>query len=126
MKPMPSAEKAATVEDVCGKEIRRADSELTSFSIRFADGTGLLLKAAGDAANPQISVIPVAAEALPGVTDAVCAVDWGWISGSTITRATASEGLVKFQLEPAGPLAVSALVYQGAPFLAFQPFRPAR
>ena len=123
---MPSAEKVATMEDVCGKEIQRADSELTSFVIRFADGTGLLLTAIGDAANPQISMTSIEAGALPDTKDAVCAVDWGWISGSMITRATASEGLVKFQLDPAGPLSVSALVYQGAPFLAFQPFKPAR
>ena len=123
---MPGAEKTATAEDVCGKQIERADSELTSLAIRFADGTGLLLLAAGDAAQPRVSMTMVEAEALPGATDAVCAVDWGWIAGSTITRASASDGLVKLQLDPAGPLSISALLYQGKPFLAFQPFRPAR
>ena len=57
---MQGAEKAATLEDVCGKEIRSSESELTSFAIRFVDGTGLLMTAvAGEQANSQQAASPV-------------------------------------------------------------------
>ncbi len=123
---MHGAEKAVTLDDVCGREIQSCESELTSFAIRFADGTGLLMTAAGDATSPQVSVSIVPSDSLPTTKDAVCSVDWGWIAGSTVTKAAASTGSVKLQLDPAGPLSVSALVYQGAPFLAFQPYKPAK
>ena len=123
---MQGAEKTAILEDVCGKEIRSSESELTSFAIRFVDGTGLLMTAAGDATSPRVAVSIVPADSLPAGKDAVCSVDWSWIAGSTVAKVTASGSSVKLQLDPAGPLAVSALIYQGAPFLAFQPYKPAR
>ena len=55
--------------------------------------------------------------------DAVCAVDWGWIVGSTIAAASLADGTLRLTLDPAGPLTVSAATWQGAPLLAFQPYR---
>lgn len=126
MKQMLSTNNVQALDAVAGKQIERADSSLTAFAIRFADGSGLLLEAAGDASRPEISIETRAAEALPEAADAVCAVDWGWLAGSTIIKATSSAATVHFRLEPAGPLSVSALAWQRSSFLAFQPFRPAR
>ncbi|HEY9869282.1 MAG TPA: hypothetical protein V6D08_08960 [Candidatus Obscuribacterales bacterium] len=123
---MQSARNTSGLDDLRGKTIDRADSSLTLLVIRFDDGSGLLLEAVGDATDPEISWAVKPAHLLPEAKDAVCAVDWGWIAGAKIEQVSGSKGSVRFQLDPAGPLTVSALVWQGAPFLAFQPFKQPR
>ena len=72
---------------------------------------------------PRVSVARLPASSLPQLEDAVCTVDWSWIVGSTVRAASLAEGRLRIELEPAGPLTVSAALWQGAPFLAFQPYR---
>lgn len=123
---MESAKNTAGLSDLRGKTIERADSSLTLLVIRFDDGSGLLLEATGDATGPEISWAVKPAHLLPEAKDAVCAVDWGWIAGARVDQVSGSKGSVRIQLDPAGPLTISALVWQGAPFLAFQPFKRSR
>ena len=107
-----------------GKIIKGAYSSLTNFSCEFADGTGLLLEAV-DPQAPRLAVQVVEASALPREMDAVCKVDWSWIVGSNVAASKISQQAAQFQLDKAGPLTISVQVWQGKPFLAFQPFRPA-
>jgi hypothetical protein len=123
---MQGARNTAALDDLRGKTIERADSSLTLLVIRFDDGSGLLLEATGDATDPEISWAIKPAHLHPEAKDAVCAVDWGWIAGATIVEVSGSRNSVRFQLNPAGPLTVSVLNWQGAPFLAFQPFKQSR
>lgn len=106
------------------KVIRAAFSSLTNFSCEFTDGTGLVLEAV-DPSAPKVEAKVVSADSLPRESDAVCKVDWSWIVGSNIKDAKLSDKAVQLQLDAAGPLAISVQVWQGKPFLAFQPFRPA-
>ncbi|HEY9784598.1 MAG TPA: hypothetical protein V6D17_04285 [Candidatus Obscuribacterales bacterium] len=110
---------------IVGLKVVRATSSLQTMAIELSEGRSLLIEAAGDATSPLVQVSTPRVELLPTEQDAVCAVDWGWIYGSAIEDATVSSGVVKLQLKPAGPLSVSVHVWQGKPFLAFQPFRPA-
>jgi hypothetical protein len=111
------------LERVIGARIVGAGSALTCFAAELHDGSGLLVEAQGDDKAAEVAVSTPPASALPRLADAVCTVDWGWILGSTIRQATLAEGKLRLELEPAGPLTVSAAVWQGAPFLAFQPYR---
>ena len=61
---------------------------------------------------------------LPALEEAGCAVDWSWIAGSLLRGARLAAGRLQLELDPAGPLTVSAALWQGRPFLAFQPYRP--
>ena len=111
-------------QQLTGKVIKSATSSLTNFSCEFADGTGLVLKAV-DAPQPWLSGEVVQADALPREADAVCKVDWSWIVGSAIRIAQISEKDAQLQLDKAGLLRISIQLWQGKPFLAFQPYRPA-
>lgn len=110
---------------VIGQRVKHAVSALESMSIEFEGGRGLLLRARGEGNRAALSIEQMEAEHLPRKSDAVCSVDWSWISGSALKNATAGEGNVKLQLEPAGLLTVSVQFWQGKPFLAFQPYKPA-
>lgn len=119
----PTPEALAAVR---GRRIVSASSSLTQFAVALDDGQGLLAEARRGADGPTVVVTPVPASALPALEEAVCAVDWGWIVGATVCDATLEGGRLRLDLDPAGPLTVSAALWQGAPFLAFQPYRPAR
>lgn len=106
------------------RRIARAASSLKLFVIEFSGGGALVLEALGDAGSAHISMAEVA-EA-PDVSEAVCPVDWTWITGSLLVSFAESQGQVRLVLEPAGPLVVSALTWQGAPFLSFQPYKNPR
>ncbi len=110
---------------VVGRTVVGGDSSLTKFALRFDDATALLIEASGDPEAPGVSLSLVAESELPPLSEAVCSVDWHWIAGSRIEHARLGPGRLTLTLSPAGPLDVSALVWQGAPFLAFQPYKPA-
>jgi hypothetical protein len=78
-----------------------------------------------DSQPPWLSGELVQASALPKEADAVCKVDWSWIVGCSIMAANISEKDTQLQLEKVGLLRISLQMWQGNPFLAFQPFRPA-
>jgi hypothetical protein len=113
----------AALASLVGRRVASASSDLTRFAVALDDGRGLLAVAVGDAAAQHVALTVGPADALPALQEAVCTVDWSWIVGATLEAATLAEGQLRFALEPAGPLAVSALLWQGAPFLAFQPYR---
>lgn len=108
---------------ILNRRVERAASSLTRFSVTFDDGSGLILEATLREGAPDVAASLVPAIELPEDTDAVCRVDWKWIAGSRITAVERTAGAVQFALDPAGPLKVSAQLWQASPFLAFQPFR---
>jgi hypothetical protein len=106
-----------------GRRVVAASSSLTFLSLALDDGHGLLAEAKTDGEAPRVGVARLPTDSLPRLEDAVCTVDWSWIVGSTLRAASLAEGRLRLELEPAGPLTVSAALWQGAPFLAFQPFK---
>jgi hypothetical protein len=106
-----------------GRRVVAAGSSLTFLSVTLDDGHGLLAEAKTDGEAPRVGVARLPADSLPQLADAVCTVDWSWIVGSTLRAGSLAEGRLRLELEPAGPLTVSAALWQGAPFLAFQPYR---
>jgi hypothetical protein len=120
--PMES-EADAALAGLVGGRVARASSSLTAFALALEDGRGLLVEARGDGA-PAVAVSTPPAAALPALEEAGCAVDWSWIAGSLLRGARLAAGRLQLELDPAGPLTVSAALWQGRPFLAFQPYRP--
>ena len=110
-------------EQVRGKVIASATSELKMFAIKFEDGSGLLLEAGGTGSAPAVQAKVVSAAELPSDTDAVCKVDWSWIHKAKVADIRIAPSSFNFSLEPAGPLQVAVQVWQGAPFLAFTPWK---
>jgi hypothetical protein len=122
MEPTTSRDTAALAQ-VLGRRVEGATSSLTYFAVTLDGGQGLLAEARAGGEAPTVTVAAVPAAALPTLGDAVCAVDWSWIVGSTIRGGTLGEGRLRLELDPAGPLTVSAATWQNAPFLAFQPYK---
>jgi hypothetical protein len=117
-------ETANALENVLGAKVTAAFSSLTTFSCELDNGKGLMIEAVeGTSGGAGISVQVVDAAQLPREMDAVCQVDWTWIYGSAVQRFATTAGAAKFDLNDAGPLTVSVQLWQGKPFLAFQPFR---
>jgi len=113
-------------DKLIGKSIVSGNSSLRNFALALNDGNGISLEAVDADGNPSISSSIVAAGDLPALNEAVCSVDWSWICGSVIKQISSSDKALRLQLDPAGPLTVSVGVWQGSPFLSFQPFRPAK
>ncbi len=111
---------------VIGRRVEAATSSLTYFAVTLDGGQGLLAEARAGADAPVVTVSAVPAATLPTLGDAVCAVDWSWIVGSTIRAGTLADGRLRLELDPAGPLTISAATWQDAPFLAFQPYKAPR
>lgn len=110
-----------------GAKVLAAFSSLTTFSCEFDNGKALLLEALeGTASGVGIGARVVDVAEMPREMDAVCRVDWTWIYGSALSRLATNAGAAKLELSDAGPLTISVQVWQGKPFLAFQPFRPAK
>lgn len=105
-----------------GKVIASATSELKMFAVKFEDGTGLLLEAAGTSV-PAITAKMLPASELPSDTDAVCKVDWSWIQKAKVADTRMASSAVNFSLDPAGPLQIAVQMWQGSPFLAFSPWK---
>jgi hypothetical protein len=108
--------------NIVGKTIVSACSSLTTFSCEFADGHGLMLQAMEGNA-PWLAGSVISAQDLPKESDAVCKVDWSWIAGSRVAAADIDKSAASLKLDKAGPLKISVQVWQGKPFLAFQPYR---
>ncbi|MBX5493556.1 MAG: hypothetical protein IRZ14_20605 [Chloroflexi bacterium] len=113
----------ADLAPLVGRRVASAASSLDQFALAFDDGSGLLAQA-HDTAAPRVIVEARPAASLPALAEAVCAVDWSWIVGARVQDARLVEGQLRLQLDPPGPLTISAALWQGRPFLAFQPYRP--
>lgn len=112
---------------VSGLKVKRAASSLTSFAVELDDQLGLLFDAVtAENSATGVAVSVVAAKDLPKLHEAVCSVDWSWIENSTVTEVIPGSPAAKLRLEPVGVITVGSGVWQGKPFLSFQPFRPAR
>jgi hypothetical protein len=107
-----------------GERVAAASSSLTEFAVAFASGRGLLATADRDGTAVLVRATLRPAAALPRLAEAVCAVDWGWIVGSTVRAIHLDGSQLRLDLDPAGPLSVSTALWQDNPFLAFQPYRP--
>jgi hypothetical protein len=76
-----------------------------------------------DDGEPKLKLELVPAADLPKATEAVCSVDWNWIYSSSVKQISANAAVLRFELDSAGPLVVSSGVWQGKPFLSFQPYK---
>lgn len=120
-------EQTNAFENVLGAKVVAAFSSLTTFSCELDNGKGLMIEAVdGTMGGAGVRVSVVESGELPREMDAVCRVDWTWIYGSAVKRLATTAGAAKVELSEAGPLTISAQVWQGKPFLAFQPYRPAK
>jgi hypothetical protein len=119
------AERSEALKAILGKKIQQASSALTSFAVKFDDGTGVIFDAV-QPASPMVAAKTVSADQLPNLEEAVCSVDWSWIYGSTVDDAKEAGSSVRLQLNSAGPLTIGSALWEGKPFLSFQPFRPAK
>ncbi|SRR5581483_4115552 len=123
MQWVPDFDPREALEPTVGRRVVDASSSLTFLSVALDDGHGLLAEAKPADEGAQVVVARLPVESLPRLEDAVCAVDWSWIVGSTVRATTLVDGRLRLELDPAGPLTVSAALWEGAPFLAFQPYR---
>lgn len=112
-------------ENILDAKVIAAFSSLTAFSCELDNNQGLLIEAVDAAGSPAVSVKVVKLAELPREMDAVCRVDWTWIYGKALKRIATTSGAAKLELTDVGALTISAQTWQGKPFLAFQPFRPA-
>lgn len=110
--------------DVLGKQIKFAASSLHSFAIELSDSSVLKVSAVLSDGYPEIQTSVSGPGSMPQLADAVCSVDWSWICGSVIESVESTSDRLKFRLNSAGPLTVGVGIWQGSPFLSFQPFRP--
>lgn len=116
-------------EALLDAKVVAAYSSLTNFSCEFDNGKGLRVDAIRNpsgqgAAKVRISVV-TAAE-LERAADAVCRVDWTWIYGKAVLGLLTYADAAQLELSDIGKLTVSAQMWQDKPFLAFQPYRPAK
>lgn len=109
--------------EIIGAKIVRATSSLHQFAVELSDGHCLILDAAAGESGPSIEPLVVEAARFPSSGDAVCAVDWTWITGGELTAFVAGSDQVKLTLSPQGPITVSVAVWQGKPFLSFMPYK---
>lgn len=105
-----------------GKRILSATSSLKNFSIELEDDLGLKIDAAD---GPAVHVSVVAKNELPIEKEAVCSVDWSWIYNATIKNVRSTGSILTLDLDPIGPITVTAANWQGSAFLGFQPYKPA-
>ncbi len=108
---------------IIGAKIVRASSSLHQFAIELSGDKCLILDAATGQSGPSIEPLVDDAAKFPSSGDAVCAVDWSWISGGELTAIRAGSDQVKLTLSPQGPITVSVAVWQGKPFLSFMPYK---
>lgn len=106
-----------------GKLIASAASELTAFTLKFEDGSGLLLQVLSLPDTNDIDAQIMPAEELPEIGDAVCKIEWAWIKGAKIESIVCVPGSFKLILDPVGPLTIASQLWQGKAFLSFQPYR---
>ena len=56
--------------------------------------------------------------------DSGCTVDWGWLQGLQIESATSDLQHLRIRFTNGQTLTIQAALYQGKPFLAFDPYKP--
>ncbi len=106
-----------------GKMIVKAVSSLDQFRLELEDSLALAVQARQEKGVAAVNIAMLNSINLPALQDAVCSVDWSWIHGSKIETIVVLPTSIRFVLQPAGPLTVSAAFWNGSPFLAFQPFQ---
>ena len=74
------AQRSEALKAIIGKKVENASSALTSFAVKFDDGTGVIFDAV-EPTSPTVAAKTVGASELPNLEEAVCSVDWGWICG---------------------------------------------
>lgn len=109
-----------------GQAVSFAESSLNTLAIGLDDGKCLLISAIEDDGEPLAQVTLIAQSQAPILNEAVCRVDWSWIVASKVLSVEAEENKVRLQLNPAGLLTVTAAIWQGKPFLGFQPYKQAK
>lgn len=114
--------RASKIEELIGRKIQSATSSLQCFTIILDNGSGLIVSAVNGAQPLEARVLP--AGELPQHSEAVCSVDWSWISGSEIKTVQLKSDRLALQLDPCGPLTILTGIWQGSPYLAFQPYKP--
>ena len=55
--------------------------------------------------------------------DGGCAVDWSWLVGEEIAEVRSSLDTITFHFKSGGTFAVTARLWKGAPFVAFDPWK---
>ena len=108
-------------QKIIGKRIINATSSLKNFSIELENDLGLRIDAA-EGPTVQVSVVPK--NELPVEKEAVCSVDWSWIYNATIKNVRSTVNTLTLDLDPTGPITVTAANWQGSAFLGFQPYKP--
>ena len=58
--------------------------------------------------------------------DGGCEVDWSWLCGEKVAKITNSLDLIVITFESGLEWKISAKLWKGAPFLAFQPYENPR
>lgn len=56
--------------------------------------------------------------------DSGCTVDWSWLNGFQIESATSDLQHLRLRFSNGQTLTIQAAMYQGKPFLAFDPYKP--
>jgi hypothetical protein len=56
--------------------------------------------------------------------DSGCTVDWSWLKGLAIESATNDLTHLRLRFANGQTLTIQAAMYQGKPFLAFDPYKP--
>ncbi len=108
---------------IIGSKVLRANSTLNQFAIEFSGDQCLFLDV--KTASGEASIEPSLTEAarFPNDGDAVCKVDWSWISGGELLEIKPGIDQFKLILAPQGTITVSAGIWQGKPFLSFMPYK---
>src|SRR5262249_16896727 len=112
----PGVEGAEALTQATGRRGGAASSSPTFLSAARGDGAGLRAEGGPGGEARGVGVARLPASSLPQLEEAVGTVDWSWVVGSTVRAASLAEGRLRLDLEPAGPLTVSAALWQGAPF----------
>jgi|JI6StandDraft_1071083.scaffolds.fasta_scaffold00026_45 hypothetical protein len=121
--------------ELAGATLVSAASSLHSFGLNFADGRGLLLTAAVEEGDSEMSIAdeltidsvirPVSD--MPKLAEAVCSVDWSWIYGAKLLVVSALSGprgkTIVLKFDTVGPITVSVGAWEGKPFLSFMPYK---
>lgn len=55
--------------------------------------------------------------------DGGCAVDWSWLAGEEIAEVRSSLDTITFTFKSGQTFAVTARLWKGAPFVAFEPYQ---
>lgn len=114
------------LSEIAGLKVLRASSTLNQLAVELSGNKCLFLDVQMTPEGPSIEPSIVDAGNFPCDGDAVCKVDWSWISGGELTAIKPGVDQYKLILSPQGPITISAGVWQGKPFLSFMPYKAPR